>query len=82
VGRCDEEIFNPYSAGMAVEHIQQRYGLSEDEIRRIIAADLGLRGPVSSWGYWNLAVGLGIAGVGLIGAIVSVFLFLSLRSRS
>jgi hypothetical protein len=38
--------------------------------------------PVSSWGYWNLAVGLGIAGVGLIVAIVSLLLFVSSRSRS
>jgi uncharacterized protein (DUF433 family) len=40
----DEEIFNAYAAGMAVEHIQQRYGVSEDEIRRIVAAGLALQG--------------------------------------
>ena len=127
----NEEIISAYGAGVAVEHIQQRYGVSEQEIRRVVATELGLdndqavglgnirRGrsalatasmiilgicgigpcvlgagwlvtyyasvaqyPVASWGYWNLAVGLGIAGVGLLAVIVSLSLFLLSKSRS
>ena len=44
----DEEIFNAYAAGMAEEHITQRYGISENEVRTVVARELGLSGGQST----------------------------------